>query len=153
MVVFHLRHQSSKVGRVVPTEVKVPASNTYDLEPRILTARPFYADFEMSTASWRSLTSKRQRRLVIDFPMGFPMVFHSILMAFGSFSPGFFQGQRRFPVDHHRPQEPHLGSQRARRKDGPSSNGHCELQTAGCWGPLTAAKSKLQCVMLLKSVK
>ena len=34
-------------------EVKVPASNTYDVEPRILTARPFYADFEMSTASWR----------------------------------------------------------------------------------------------------
>ena len=67
------------------------------------------------------------------FSHGFSHGF-SILMAFGRFPHGFFQGQRRFPVDHHRPQEPHLGSQRARRKDGPSSNGHRELQTAGCWG-------------------
>ena len=67
---------------------------------------------------------------------GFPMVFPWVSIAFWirRISPWFFQGQRRFPVDHHRPQEPHLGSQRARRKDGPSSNGHRELQTAGCWG-------------------
>ena len=32
-----------------PVEVQVPASNTYDSSARILTARPYYADFELST--------------------------------------------------------------------------------------------------------